>query len=201
MPSQELRRGGSARKSKGRSGQDTERTARGLIPEHPDGELVPAAYSEPYSSLSSWHHPTASPSHPELSNVRGCGVWGLPSCLGKGLHHQGTGAHFSPVPRAFLTGAVRQQGNHFHRGQPPSPFSFPFYTQLLGSRICAPGRFFSCCVPEPEQMWHCRAGAAGQGTARLSSPPEGTGFPCLIARCQRHNSPGKSQNPRNKSPD
>lgn len=72
MPSQELRRGGSARKSKGRSGQDTERTARGLIPEHPDGELVPAAYSEPYSSLSSWHHPTASPSHPELSNVLQC---------------------------------------------------------------------------------------------------------------------------------
>uniref|UniRef100_U3IKQ7 Pleckstrin homology domain containing N1 n=1 Tax=Anas platyrhynchos platyrhynchos TaxID=8840 RepID=U3IKQ7_ANAPP len=72
LPSQELRRGGSARKSKGRSGQDAERTARGLIPEHPDGELVPAAYSEPYSSLSSWHHPTASPSHPELSSVLQC---------------------------------------------------------------------------------------------------------------------------------
>lgn len=82
LPAQELRRGGSARKSKGRSGQDAERTARGLIPEHPGGELVPAAYSEPYSAINSWHRPTAPPSHPELSNVRGCGVWGLPSCLG-----------------------------------------------------------------------------------------------------------------------
>ncbi|XP_068271098.1 pleckstrin homology domain-containing family N member 1 [Nyctibius grandis] len=64
---QDLRRGGSARKSKGKCGpcgqqppsQDTERTICSLIPENPTGELLSSVYNEPYSVRSSQRHPAA----------------------------------------------------------------------------------------------------------------------------------------------
>ncbi|KAM6236486.1 pleckstrin homology domain-containing family N member 1 isoform 2-T2 [Spheniscus humboldti] len=77
LPAQDLRRGGSARKSKGKCGpcgqqlpsQDTERTICSLIPENPNGELLSSVYNEPYSARSSQHHPAAPPPHLDLSNV------------------------------------------------------------------------------------------------------------------------------------
>uniref|UniRef100_A0A8C0FUV1 PH domain-containing protein n=1 Tax=Bubo bubo TaxID=30461 RepID=A0A8C0FUV1_BUBBB len=79
LPVQDLRRGGSARKSKGKCGpcgqqlpsQDAERTICGLIPENPNGELLSSVYNEPYSAHGSQRHPAAPPPHLDLSNVRG----------------------------------------------------------------------------------------------------------------------------------
>ncbi|XP_076212334.1 pleckstrin homology domain-containing family N member 1 isoform X4 [Aptenodytes patagonicus] len=80
LPAQDLRRGGSARKSKGKCGpcgqqlpsQDTERTICSLIPENPNGELLSSVYNEPYSAHSSQHHPAAPPPHLDLSNFLQC---------------------------------------------------------------------------------------------------------------------------------
>lgn len=77
LPAQDLRRGGSARKSKGKCGpcgqqlpsQETERTICSLIPENPNGELLSSVYNEPYSAHSSQHHPAAPPPHLDLSNL------------------------------------------------------------------------------------------------------------------------------------
>ncbi|KAM6045853.1 pleckstrin homology domain-containing family N member 1 isoform 2-T2 [Theristicus caerulescens] len=74
LPTQDLRRGGSARKSKGKCGQqlpsqDTDRTICSLIPENPNGELLSTVYNEPYSARSSQHHPAAPPPHLDLSNL------------------------------------------------------------------------------------------------------------------------------------
>ncbi|XP_009459292.1 PREDICTED: pleckstrin homology domain-containing family N member 1 [Nipponia nippon] len=74
LPAQDLRRGGSTRKSKGKCGQqlpsqDMERTICSLIPENPNGELVSSVYNEPYSAHSSQHHPAAPPPHLDLSNL------------------------------------------------------------------------------------------------------------------------------------
>ncbi|KAJ7412364.1 pleckstrin like proteiny domain containing N1 [Willisornis vidua] len=77
LPTQDLRRGGSARKSKGKCGpcnqqlpsQDSERSICSLIPENPNGELPSPEYNEPYSAHSSQHHPTAPPSHRDLSSI------------------------------------------------------------------------------------------------------------------------------------
>ncbi|KAM6241001.1 pleckstrin homology domain-containing family N member 1 [Porphyrio hochstetteri] len=71
---QDLRRGGSARKSKGKCGpcgqqlqsQDTERTTCSLIPENPNGELLSSVYNEPYSARSLHHHPSP---HLDLSSL------------------------------------------------------------------------------------------------------------------------------------
>uniref|UniRef100_A0A8C3KDV0 Pleckstrin homology domain containing N1 n=1 Tax=Calidris pygmaea TaxID=425635 RepID=A0A8C3KDV0_9CHAR len=92
LPPQDLRRGGSARKSKGKCGQqlpsqDTERTICSLIPENPNGELLSSVYHEPYPAHGSQHHPAAPPSHLDLSNVRGLGRGGMPSCPGR-VHQQ-----------------------------------------------------------------------------------------------------------------
>ncbi|XP_054656959.1 pleckstrin homology domain-containing family N member 1 isoform X2 [Grus americana] len=77
LPAQDLRRGGSARKSKGKCmpcgqqlpSQDAERTICSLIPENPNGELLSSVYNEPYSAHSSQHHPAAPPPHLDLSNL------------------------------------------------------------------------------------------------------------------------------------
>ncbi|CAM9745375.1 unnamed protein product [Bubo scandiacus] len=77
LPVQDLRRGGSTRKSKGKCGpcgqqlpsQDAERTICGLIPENPNGELLSSVYNEPYSAHGSQHHPAAPPPHLDLSNL------------------------------------------------------------------------------------------------------------------------------------
>lgn len=84
LPGQDLRRGGSSRKSKGKCGpcgqqlpsQDTERTVCSLIPENPNGELLSAVYNEPYSPHGSQHHPAAPPAPLDLSNVSGLGRGG-----------------------------------------------------------------------------------------------------------------------------
>ncbi|XP_071431778.1 pleckstrin homology domain-containing family N member 1 [Pithys albifrons albifrons] len=80
LPTQDLRRGGSARKSKGKCGpcnqqlpsQDSERSICSLIPENPNGELPSPEYNEPYSAHNSQHHPTAPPSHRDLSSFLQC---------------------------------------------------------------------------------------------------------------------------------
>ncbi|XP_009887958.1 PREDICTED: pleckstrin homology domain-containing family N member 1 [Charadrius vociferus] len=79
LPAQDLRRGGSARKSKGKCGQqlpsqDTERTICSLIPENPNGEFLTSVYNEPYAPHSSQHHPAAPPPHLDLSSLNG---WSL----------------------------------------------------------------------------------------------------------------------------
>ncbi|KAK4809755.1 hypothetical protein QYF61_008876 [Mycteria americana] len=89
LPAQDLRRGGSARKSKGKCGpcgqplpgQDTERTICSLIPENPNGELLSSAYHELYSAHGSQRHPAA-PLDP--SHVRGLGRGGAALLPGKG---------------------------------------------------------------------------------------------------------------------
>ncbi|XP_075577846.1 pleckstrin homology domain-containing family N member 1 [Pelecanus crispus] len=80
LPAQDLRRGGSARKSKGKCGpcgqqlpsQDTERTICSLIPENPNGELLSSVYNEPYSAHGSQRHRAAPPPHLDLSNFLQC---------------------------------------------------------------------------------------------------------------------------------
>lgn len=92
LPAQDLRRGGSTRKSKGKCGpcgqqlpsQDTERTICSLIPENPNGELLSSVYNEPYSAHSSQRHPAAPLPHLDLSNVRGLGRGGAALLPGKG---------------------------------------------------------------------------------------------------------------------
>ncbi|KAM6402502.1 pleckstrin homology domain-containing family N member 1 [Rhynochetos jubatus] len=77
LPTQDLRRGGSARKSKGKCGpcgqqlpsQDMERTICSLIPENPNGELLSSVYNEPYSAHSSQHHPAAPLPHLDRSSL------------------------------------------------------------------------------------------------------------------------------------
>ncbi|XP_071304915.1 pleckstrin homology domain-containing family N member 1 [Agelaius tricolor] len=60
LPRQELRRGSSARKPKGRSGgQEQERSVCGLIPEHPTAEMQSPVYQEPYSAQGAQQHPLA----------------------------------------------------------------------------------------------------------------------------------------------
>ncbi|XP_041275601.1 pleckstrin homology domain-containing family N member 1 [Onychostruthus taczanowskii] len=65
LPTQELRRGNSARKSKGRSSgqqapsQEPERSVCSLIPENPAAEMQSPLYQEPYSAHGSQHHPPA----------------------------------------------------------------------------------------------------------------------------------------------
>ncbi|XP_053818786.1 pleckstrin homology domain-containing family N member 1 isoform X1 [Vidua chalybeata] len=64
LPTQELRRGNSARKSKGKSSgqqlpQDAERSVCSLIPENPKGETQSPLYHEPYSAHGSQQHPLA----------------------------------------------------------------------------------------------------------------------------------------------
>ncbi|XP_068772043.1 pleckstrin homology domain-containing family N member 1 isoform X3 [Struthio camelus] len=82
LPTQELRRAGSTRKSKGKCGpcsqqpqppsQDMDRNMCSLIPENPNGELLSSVYSEPYCAHSSQHHPAALPPHLDLSNFLQC---------------------------------------------------------------------------------------------------------------------------------
>ncbi|XP_014741249.1 PREDICTED: pleckstrin homology domain-containing family N member 1 [Sturnus vulgaris] len=57
LPTQELRRGNSARKSKGKSSgqQDPERSICSLIPENPKAEMQSPVYHEPYSHLTPNH--------------------------------------------------------------------------------------------------------------------------------------------------
>ncbi|XP_037236664.1 pleckstrin homology domain-containing family N member 1 isoform X2 [Falco rusticolus] len=77
LSAQDLRRGSSARKSKGKCGpcgqqlpsQDTERTICSLIPENPNGELLVSVYNEPYSAHSSQHHPAAPSPRLDLSSL------------------------------------------------------------------------------------------------------------------------------------
>ncbi|XP_064326262.1 pleckstrin homology domain-containing family N member 1 [Phalacrocorax carbo] len=76
LPTQDLRRGGSARKSKSKCGpcgqqlpsQDPERTICSLTPKNSNGELLSSVYNEPYSAHSSQHHAAAPPPHQDLSN-------------------------------------------------------------------------------------------------------------------------------------
>ncbi|XP_029874888.1 pleckstrin homology domain-containing family N member 1 isoform X2 [Aquila chrysaetos chrysaetos] len=99
LPAQDLRRGGSARKSKGKCGpsgqqlpsQDTERTACGLIPENPDGELLSSVYNEPYSAHSSRRRPAAPLPHLDLSNFL--------QCHGQTGSAQANGCSAIPVPQ------------------------------------------------------------------------------------------------------
>ncbi|XP_064381585.1 pleckstrin homology domain-containing family N member 1 isoform X3 [Dromaius novaehollandiae] len=82
LHTQELRRGGSTRKSKGNCGpcsrqpqprsQDMDRNMCSLIPENPNGELLSSVYNEPYSAHTSQHHPAAPPSHLDLNNFLQC---------------------------------------------------------------------------------------------------------------------------------
>ncbi|XP_061869000.1 pleckstrin homology domain-containing family N member 1 [Colius striatus] len=77
LPAQDLRRGGSARKSKSKCGpcgqqlpsQDSERSICSLIPENPKGELLSCVYNEPYSAHGLHHHPAAPPPHLDLSSL------------------------------------------------------------------------------------------------------------------------------------
>ncbi|XP_009989657.1 PREDICTED: pleckstrin homology domain-containing family N member 1, partial [Tauraco erythrolophus] len=77
LPTQDLQRGGSARKSKGKCGpcgqqlpsQDTERTMCSLIPENLNGELLSSVYSEPYSAPSPQHRPAAPSARLDLSHL------------------------------------------------------------------------------------------------------------------------------------
>ncbi|XP_059685838.1 pleckstrin homology domain-containing family N member 1 [Gavia stellata] len=99
LATQDLRRGGSARKSKGKCGpcgqqlpsQDTERTICSLIPENPNGELLSSVYNEPYSTHSSQHHPAARPPHLDLSNFL--------QCHGQTGSAQADGCPALPVPQ------------------------------------------------------------------------------------------------------
>ncbi|XP_003642573.2 pleckstrin homology domain-containing family N member 1 [Gallus gallus] len=72
VPVQELRRGSSTKKPKGRCGpgtQDVEQAPCSLLPQHP---VLPALYSEPYCTYSTPHRPTDPPAQLELSNVLQC---------------------------------------------------------------------------------------------------------------------------------
>ncbi|XP_050765610.1 pleckstrin homology domain-containing family N member 1 [Gymnogyps californianus] len=99
LPAQDLRRGGSTRKSKGKCGpcgqqlpsQDTERTICSLIPENPNGELLSSVYNEPYSAHSSQHHPAAPLPHLDLSNFL--------QCHGQTGSAQANGCPAVPVPQ------------------------------------------------------------------------------------------------------
>ncbi|XP_010003559.1 PREDICTED: pleckstrin homology domain-containing family N member 1 [Chaetura pelagica] len=74
LPTQDLRRGSSARKSKDKCGpcgqqlpsQDVERTICRLIPEPSPGELL---YHEPYAAPGAQHRPAAPPPHLDLSSL------------------------------------------------------------------------------------------------------------------------------------
>ncbi|OXB61008.1 hypothetical protein ASZ78_001273 [Callipepla squamata] len=69
LPVQELQRGSSTKKPKGRCGpctQDVEQAPCSLLPQHP---ILPALYSEPYCTYSTPHRPTDPPAQLELSNV------------------------------------------------------------------------------------------------------------------------------------
>uniref|UniRef100_A0A8C9NY67 Pleckstrin homology domain containing N1 n=1 Tax=Serinus canaria TaxID=9135 RepID=A0A8C9NY67_SERCA len=65
LPTQELRRGNSARKSKGKSSgqqvpsQDPERSVCSRIPENPKAEMQSPVYQEPYSAQGPQQHPLA----------------------------------------------------------------------------------------------------------------------------------------------
>ncbi|XP_072210700.1 pleckstrin homology domain-containing family N member 1 [Excalfactoria chinensis] len=72
VPAQELRRGSSTKKPKGRCGpgtQDVEQAPCSLLPQHP---ILPALYSEPYCTYSTPRRPTDPPAQLELSNVLQC---------------------------------------------------------------------------------------------------------------------------------
>uniref|UniRef100_A0A8C3DYX4 Pleckstrin homology domain containing N1 n=1 Tax=Corvus moneduloides TaxID=1196302 RepID=A0A8C3DYX4_CORMO len=75
LPTQDLRRGNSARKSKGKSSgqqlpnQDPERSGCGLIPANPNGELQSPVYHEPYAAHCPQQHP---PAHLELGRFLQC---------------------------------------------------------------------------------------------------------------------------------
>ncbi|XP_069638714.1 pleckstrin homology domain-containing family N member 1 isoform X2 [Haliaeetus albicilla] len=99
LPAQDLRRGGSARKSKGKCGpcgqqppsQDTERTVCSLIPENPNGELLSPVYNEPYSPHGSRRRPPAPLPHLDLSNFL--------QCHGQTGSAQANGCSAMPVPQ------------------------------------------------------------------------------------------------------
>lgn len=124
LPARDLRRAGSARKSKGKCGpcgqqlpgQDGERTICNLIAESPDGELLSPVYNEPYSVHSSQRHPAAPPPHLDLSSVRETGRAGaaLPPGKGRAAEERGHGSRF---PRGaactVLAGALGQPSNPF----------------------------------------------------------------------------------------
>ncbi|XP_041888074.1 pleckstrin homology domain-containing family N member 1 isoform X3 [Corvus kubaryi] len=75
LPTQDLRRGNSARKSKGKSSgqqlpnQDPKRSGCGLIPANPNGELQSPVYHEPYAAHCPQQHP---PAHLELGRFLQC---------------------------------------------------------------------------------------------------------------------------------
>ncbi|CAM4672810.1 pleckstrin homology domain-containing family N member 1 [Caretta caretta] len=77
IPKPELKRGGSARKSKGKCGpaqqpqpssQDSERTVFSLIPGNPNRELLSPVYNDPYSPRSSQQNPGVPPLHLDSNN-------------------------------------------------------------------------------------------------------------------------------------
>ncbi|XP_065594058.1 pleckstrin homology domain-containing family N member 1 isoform X2 [Cyrtonyx montezumae] len=108
LPVQELRRGSSTKKPKGRCGpctQDVEQApCSSLLPQHP---VLPALYSEPYCTYSTPHRPTDPPEQLELSNVSslseehlgpllqppddGTGAYDMPE--GSCLHHDSAVYH------------------------------------------------------------------------------------------------------------
>ncbi|XP_063001525.1 pleckstrin homology domain-containing family N member 1 [Elgaria multicarinata webbii] len=86
IPKPELKRKGSSRKSKGKSGppaqqpqpiiQDSERSHFQLIPGHPKGEVTSPVYNEPYTALvKPQQHPTIPPLHLDMNNLK---QWNLP---------------------------------------------------------------------------------------------------------------------------
>ncbi|XP_009870776.1 PREDICTED: pleckstrin homology domain-containing family N member 1, partial [Apaloderma vittatum] len=102
LPAQDLRRGSSARKPKGKCGpcsqqlpsQDMERTLCSLIPENPNGELLSSVYNEPYSARGWQHHPELS----SVSNLEFVSVKFL-QCHGQTDSAQANGHPTIPVPQ------------------------------------------------------------------------------------------------------
>ncbi|XP_054857001.1 pleckstrin homology domain-containing family N member 1 [Eublepharis macularius] len=85
VPKPELKRKGSSRKSKSKSGQqaqqpqtsnqDSERSRFQLPPEHPTGEVLSPVYNEPYTALVHRQHPGVPPLHLDVNHMK---HWNLP---------------------------------------------------------------------------------------------------------------------------
>uniref|UniRef100_A0ACB8EEI5 Uncharacterized protein n=1 Tax=Sphaerodactylus townsendi TaxID=933632 RepID=A0ACB8EEI5_9SAUR len=85
MPKPELKRKGSSRQSKGKSGQpalqpqsnnpDSERSRFKLTSEHPNREVLSPVYNEPYTALVHQQLPAVPPLHLDINHVK---PWNLP---------------------------------------------------------------------------------------------------------------------------
>ncbi|KAM6108913.1 pleckstrin homology domain-containing family N member 1 [Pterocles gutturalis] len=180
LPAQDLRRGGSNRKSKGKCGpcgqqlpsQDTERSICSLIPENPNGELLSSVYNEPYCPHSPQRHPAAPPPHLELSSLNSWSLVGSqPSTASSSLEKPA-------VPRSPLYADPRTPSSP----SAPSAAGSSFLEEFLQCHgQTGPAQSNGCpAVPAPQHLSRQKRSCQPLPSGPCRELPTAPGYSCRL---------------------